>query len=307
MRVTVAICTWNRAQLLRRTLDRMCDLRVPAGVEWELILVNNNSTDTTEQVATSFADRLPIQHVVERRQGQSHARNRAHALAAGELILWTDDDVNVDSNWIGAYVDAAARWPSAGYFGGHIAPWFEHEPPEWLVKNAKMLAGMLVARDLGPVERVFPPEEWPFGANMAFRRSAVQGMLFDPKLGLTGDNGIRKDETEYCRRLQESGVAGVWIPSALVHHWVGADRMTLEYVAKYYRGYGRGKVRVEGPSIGRVAFGAPLWAYRAFGAATVRYLWKRLRGREDWLLSFIDAAETRGLISENRAQRPPAT
>jgi glycosyltransferase involved in cell wall biosynthesis len=307
MRVTVAVCTWNRAQLLQRTLDRMCDLRVPAGVDWELILVNNNSTDTTEQVATSFVGRLPIQHVVERQQGQSHARNRAHALATGELILWTDDDVHVDPGWIAAYIDAAARWPGAGYFGGRIAPWFEHDPPTWLTQNEKLLAGMLVTRELGPVEEAFPPDEWPYGANMAFRRSAVQGMLFDPNLGLIGDNGIRSDETEYCRRLQQSGIAGVWVPSAAVHHWVGANRMTLEYVAKYYEGYSRGKVRVDGPSPGRAAFGAPLWIYRAYGDAMVRYLWKRLRGREDWLLSFIDAAEARGSIIENRAQRASAT
>jgi hypothetical protein len=157
------------------------------------------------------------------------------------------------------------------------------------------------------VERAFPAEEWPFGANMAFRRSAVQGLLFDPKLGLVGDNAIRKDETEYCRCLQRSGIAGVWVPSASVHHWVGADRMTLGYVAKYYQGYGRGKVRVTGPSAGRAALGAPLWTYRAYVDAIGRYLWKRLRGREDWLLSFIDAAEARGLIIENRAQRTSTT
>lgn len=60
MRVTVAVSTWNRAQLLQRTLARMCDLRVPAGVDWELILVNNNSSDTTEQVATSSPTGSPF-------------------------------------------------------------------------------------------------------------------------------------------------------------------------------------------------------------------------------------------------------
>jgi glycosyltransferase involved in cell wall biosynthesis len=307
MRVTVAICTWNRARLLELTLGRMSDLRIPAGVEWEVIVVNNNSTDSTEQLVESFAGRLPVQHIIERQQGQSHARNRAHSVSTGDLILWTDDDVLVDPNWIAAYVDAASRWPTAGYFGGRIVPWFEHDPPEWLAKNEKLLAGMLVARDLGPVEGLFPAEEWPYGANMAFRRAAVAGNLFDPNLGLIGDNAIRKDETEYCRRLQQSGVQGVWVPAASVQHWVGASRMTLEYVAKYYQGYGRGKVRVDGPSEGRAAFGAPLWTYRKYADAMVRYLWKRFRGREDWLLSYIDAAEARGLIVENRAQRGATT
>ena len=307
MRVTVAICTWNRARLLELTLGRMSDLVLPRGVELELLVINNNSTDSTEQVVSGFTGRLPVQHIVEQQQGQSHARNRAHARATGDLILWTDDDVLVDPNWVVAYVGAAARWPAAGYFGGRIAPWYENEPPTWLSRNEKVLSGMLVARDLGSVEGFFPPEEWPFGANMAFRRSAVDGIQFDPKFGLIGDNEIRNDETDYCRRLQQAGVSGVWVPSASVQHWVGQSRMTLDYVRRYYQGYGRGKVRAAGPSVGRTAFGSPLWTYRAYGDAIVRYLWKRFRGREDWLLSYIDAAEARGLIIENRALRAATT
>jgi glycosyltransferase involved in cell wall biosynthesis len=307
MRVTVAICTWNRAVLLQRTLDQLCQLRVPAGVEWELILVNNNSTDSTEQVATHFAQRLPMRYEVEPKQGLSHARNRALELATGELICWTDDDVLVDTEWLSAYVDAARRWPDAGYFGGRISPWFEHDPPDWLAKNVAVLGGLLVARDLRRSEGPFPVDEWPFGANMAFRREAVSGRWFDPKLGLVGDTTILGEETEYCRRLHQAGFEGVWVPSAAVHHWVSATRMRLTYVAKYYQGYGRKKVRVGGPSVGRTAFGAPLWTYRAYGDAVVRYLWKRFRGREDWLLSYIDAAEARGLIIENRALRAATT
>ena len=303
MRVTVAICTWNRARLLALTLGRMSDLVIPAGVELELLVINNNSTDSTEQVVAGFAGRLPVRHIIEPQQGQSHARNRALAIATGDLILWTDDDVLVDTNWVAAYVDAAARWPGAGYFGGRIAPRYEQEPPTWLSRNERILSGMLVAKDLSPVEGHFPLGEWPFGANMAFRRSAVNGIQFDPKFGLIGDNEIRNDETDYCRRLQRAGVAGVWVPSAFVQHWVGKDRMTLGYVRRYYQGYGRGKVRAAGPSVGRAAFGAPLWTYRALADATLRYLWKRVRRREDWLLSYIDAAEARGLIIENRAQR----
>ena len=307
MRVTVAVCTWNRAGLLRRTLDQMCQMRTPSDVEWELLVVNNNSTDATEQVASSFAERLPIRYVIERNQGLSHARNRALELAAGDLICWTDDDVLVDPEWLSAYVDAARRWPDAGYFGGRIFPWFEHSPPDWLAKNTTVLAGLLAARDLGQGEGRFPADEWPFGANMAFRREAACGRSFDPRLGLVGNTTILGEETEYCRRLHEAGFEGVWVPSAAVHHWVSTTRMTLAYVAKYYQGYGRKKVRVDGLSVGRTAFGAPLWTYRAYGDAVFRYLWKRIRGREDWLLSYIEAAEARGLIIENRALRAAAT
>src|SRR6185436_17449387 len=148
MLVTVAICTWNRAELLRQTLEQMCALRIPAGVEWELIVVDNNCTDDTPQVVARFTDRLPVQRVVELRQGQSNARNRAMQVARGDLLVWTDDDVLVDEAWLSAYVAAAERWPLADFFGGLITPWFESDPPSWFQENARVLEGIMVTRDL---------------------------------------------------------------------------------------------------------------------------------------------------------------
>jgi GT2 family glycosyltransferase len=302
-RVSVAIATWNRARLLDRTLEGFRALRIPPGIEWELIVVNNNCTDDTERVAATHAAALPVRHVIERRQGQSHARNCAQELATGDLICWTDDDVIVDPEWLTAYVEAATRWPHAGFFGGLIRPWFAHEPPAWLRENEGFLAGMLVARDLGPAERMFPRNEWPFGANMAFRRSAIAGHDFNPDLGLVGNNGIRRDETDYCRRLLDAGVEGVWVPSASVQHWVGPERMTLAYVRQYFEGYGRGKVREDGAGDGPRLFGAPRWLYRAYANAAISAAWRRALRKRDWIASFATAAELKGAIVESRAQR----
>ena len=100
MRVTIAICTWNRCDLLRQTLERMTGLMQPPGTEWELLVVNNNCTDGTDQVLSGFEGRLPLRRVFESRPGQSNARNAAVGAARGEFILWTDDDVLVDPNWL---------------------------------------------------------------------------------------------------------------------------------------------------------------------------------------------------------------
>src|SRR5437763_1886582 len=125
---TVGICTWNRAALLEWTLTEMLLLRIPEPVTWELLVVNNNSTDETESVIARFAGKLPIRGIFEARQGQSHARNRLVAEAAGELILWTDDDVLVAPDWMEQYVEAARRWPDASHFGGTADPLFEISP-----------------------------------------------------------------------------------------------------------------------------------------------------------------------------------
>src|SRR4051812_4932182 len=111
IRVTVAICTWNRSALLDRTLTSMRHLVIPEGVEWEILVVNNNCTDDTDDVLSRHFAGLPLRRVFEPRQGLSNARNAAIDVAAGELICWTDDDVLVDPGWLSAYVEAASRWP----------------------------------------------------------------------------------------------------------------------------------------------------------------------------------------------------
>src|SRR5262249_32698178 len=131
MDVTVAICTWNRAHLLDRGLSRFCELRVPDGLTWELLVVDNNCTDDTAAVVDKDADRLPVRRIVEPKQGLSNARNCAIRHATGALLIFTDDDVLVDELWLDAYVTAAARWPNAAYFGGVIIPKYEDEPPAW--------------------------------------------------------------------------------------------------------------------------------------------------------------------------------
>ena len=76
MRVSVAICTWNRAKLLDQTLSRMHQLLIPRGVTWELIVVNNNCTDETDEVLAEHARRLPLRRMYEQTPGKSHALKR---------------------------------------------------------------------------------------------------------------------------------------------------------------------------------------------------------------------------------------
>ena len=130
--VTIAICTWNRSKSLRATLLSLQQLIVPSGIDWELLIVNNNCTDNTDEVIEQFADGLPIRLLHEKRQGLSNARNCAVEAAKGDYILWTDDDVIVDPNWLVAYVNAIRTWPNATLFGGPIKLKLEGNPPSWL-------------------------------------------------------------------------------------------------------------------------------------------------------------------------------
>ena len=131
MLLTIAICTWNRARLLDQTLTRMRDLRVPSGVNWELVVVNNNCTDDTDAVIARHAKHLPLRRLFESSPGKSFALNRAASEARGDFVVWTDDDVLVAPGWLAEYAAAMRRWPTASFFGGPSEPWFDASPPPW--------------------------------------------------------------------------------------------------------------------------------------------------------------------------------
>src|SRR5690349_5184620 len=132
MDVTIAICTRNRAASLRRMLNSLTLVEFPGGTQCEVVVVDNGSTDDTASIIESFAGALPIRHDVEPAPGVSFARNRAVGMARGKFIVWTDDDVVVDRQWLSAYVAAFGRWPEADLFGGKILPVFEGPVPAWL-------------------------------------------------------------------------------------------------------------------------------------------------------------------------------
>jgi glucosyl-dolichyl phosphate glucuronosyltransferase len=246
MQVSVVICTWNRCELLRSTLESFRSLVVPAEQEWELLVVNNNSPDATDEVVTAYQALLPLRRLFESEVGLSRARNTGARAATGELILFTDDDIRVDPNWMTAYLEAVKRWPNAGYFGGEIRPWFAAEVPSWVKRNQTALAGMLCLRDVGPVSRGFRPGEFPYGPNMAVRRRALALASFDERVGRKGHEQMRNSEHSLFWSLQEQGVPGVWVPGAQVYHYIPRRRANFRYLWNYYRGIGRSGVRLSG-------------------------------------------------------------
>jgi glycosyltransferase involved in cell wall biosynthesis len=294
MRVTVAICTWNRAELLDQTLQQMQRLRIPDRVDWELLVVNNNCTDKTDEVIGCHAGTLPLQRLLERKQGHSHARNCAVAAATGELLLWTDDDVLVDSEWLAAYVDAAQRQPEVTLFGGPIEPWFERTPPRWVMENLGALDGPFVIRGASALEKAIGVQNPPFGANMAYRTSVLRQFPFDTKLGRRGKAMLGGDDTDMVQRVLAAGYKASWVPGAVVQHFVIADRMTPRYLYRFFHGM-RQTISLQTGEMAGAEF--PRWLVRRWLGAMSRRIASGLLRRRDWLLHLRTAAEAHGMFS----------
>ena len=245
--VDIAICTWNRADLLKRTLDSISKVSVPSDIQLCVVVVDNRSTDETQSVIEAFANSdfgkaNRVVSAIENQQGHTFARNRAIQSCQGDLIVWTDDDVLVHSDWIERYVNAARQQTKTSFWGGRIEPAFLKNKPKWIDDNWDALSGCFAARDLGndPVE--FSADRLPYGANFAVRGDVQRANLFDPELGRRADAVLGEDELDLMRRLLAAGHCGQWVPGAVVEHLIPMERSTTKYVYDYFVGQGRNLV-----------------------------------------------------------------
>jgi glucosyl-dolichyl phosphate glucuronosyltransferase len=296
MRFTVAICTWNRAPLLSAALERLTRARRPAG-GWEVIVVNNNCTDDTERVLDAFAPRLPLRRAVEPRPGLSHARNTAVSHAAGDYIVWTDDDALVDEGWLAAYERAAERHGEAAVFGGPVRPLFEGTPPTWLSAGWQDICAAYAVRDLGgePVE-LSRGGELPYGSNYVVRSREQRLFPYDPALGRKGVGGALGEETAVIRAILAAGGRGRWVPDASVEHWIPKERQTVKYLRSYFALQGRTFHKHTGEG-GRMLRRSTVWLWGRVLRAELAYAVARFgNDPRRWLKFLVQASVTRGAL-----------
>jgi glycosyltransferase involved in cell wall biosynthesis len=228
-RITVAICTHDRASSLARTLETL-RAQEPAIRDWELLVVENGCTDETVAVAREFEPALPLRIVSEPALGLSHARNRALVESRGEAIVFTDYDVRLDSTWLAAYRAGLDRFPQADFFAGRILADTTDGPPAWFREETRgLFDGILVQYDIGDgdglLDATHPP---PVGASFAIRRRLLErNGIFRPDLGVRGRQNGRGEETEYFDRAREAGAIGVYLASAVCRHPVDWSRFGL--------------------------------------------------------------------------------
>jgi glycosyltransferase involved in cell wall biosynthesis len=256
MKITVILCTYNRCASLADSLHSVAASVVPADVDWEILVVDNNSKDQTRDVIEGFCRQYPgrFRYVSETRQGLSNARNAGIREARGDVLAFVDDDVLVDPAWLHNLTSAMedSRWAGAG---GRIRPEQGFSPPAWLNLDYQefYLGGSLVLFDLGDQAGQLPSP--PFGTNMAFRKTMFEKYGgFRADLGRCGDSLIGNEETEFANRLLSGGERLWYAPSAIVYHPVPKQRLTKSYLRNWWYSYGRSIVRQssKGPSVHQI-------------------------------------------------------
>ncbi len=228
-RVTVAICTWNRAAFLRQTLAGIARQDWPAD-RLEVLVIDNNSTDDTKSAVGGFTTgpRAP-RHVFETRQGLDHARNRGLAESSGDIIIFADDDILMEPDWVRQMAapfiaDTAQR---IGCVGGEVVPVFPDGLPDWV---REWHAPLALRADAGPV----PPRQSPMGANLAFRKSIfARTGPFATGLDRQGKNLFGGGDAEMVRRVRAAGFEVWFAPLAKVLHQMPASRTTFRYAARH--------------------------------------------------------------------------
>lgn len=276
MKYSVVIATYNRAGDLRHTLASLGTIR--ASEPWEVVVVDNNSTDDTRGVVNSAAKDFPapLRYVFERQQGRSPALNAGIRAASGEIILTTDDDVRVEPDWLdccGRALDALA----CDYIGGRVLPIWGAPRPRWLPDHGGKHWAVIALLDYGPNPIEFGTRV-PLGVNMAFRRQAFdRAGLLDPHTGRRAGTLLGQEVREWCIRARAAGVRGWYSPDVAVRHIIPAARLTKRYFRRwfYWRGvsrallYERSGLDMEAPE--RTAldfrdvphvFGVPRYLYR---------------------------------------------
>lgn len=259
MRLDVVVPTFNRSDLLRRTIDSLLLAAIPEGLEVSLIIVDNNSKDDTAQVVQQLQSQTSrhLQYVKETRAGLSRARNAGIAAGIGDLIGFIDDDEEVDPLW---YQVVAREFsdPRVDFIGGPYLPNWAAPAPPWLPPGYNSAIGVVLPKPRSSFGAAFAGNL--MGGNAVVRRRVYDRIgTYATHLGRSGKGLLSEEDAEFCRRLEEAKVHGMYVPDLVIHHYIPAARLTRNYHRRwaYWRAVSQGALDRERKEPVPYIFGIP--------------------------------------------------
>ena len=281
MKISVIICTCNGSERLKGALKSLKDMEVASDIQWELLVIDNNSSDDTCEVIKNFAraSGLNVKYLFEGNQGLSYARNRGLMKANGEIIAFTDDDCIVDKSWITSILKEFASDKTLLGLGGRVELYNVNDRPV----TTRTFKDRMLFSSPNQLFNLLP------GCNMAFAREVFDDVgEFDPNFG-AGTKIASAEDSDFFYRVHKKGFKMIYSPDVLVYHNHG--RRTDSQVRALNRGYviGRGAFYCK-----HILRGDPVvmrLAYREISLQIKRFIRKLYRNesieKEMRLLRFI--------------------
>jgi glycosyltransferase involved in cell wall biosynthesis len=220
-KISAIICTHNRDRYLAKAIDSLltqtCD-------NYEILIIDNASTDNTRQVAESYLSNSRVRYHYEAQVGLSVARNTGAKLSSAPILAYLDDDAIASPQWLQTFIDAYHQDEKLAISGGKVNLIWEDQPPTWISEN---LSGNLGFYDLGdrPL-RIEQPGLTPRGLNYGIRRSFLDQVGgFDLNLGRVGKNLLSNEELHMTNLALQSGWHVSYLPEAIAGHHVAPERV----------------------------------------------------------------------------------
>lgn len=306
--INVLLSTYNGSRTLPLMLESFLDLKVPEG-GWKVFVVNNASTDSTADILKSYLDRLPLVLLSDPTPGKNHALNSAIPHLDGDLILFTDDDIVPDKNWLLELEKAASEHPEINVFAGQVRHHWMKKPPKWLEQLAA--DGMSYAgTPIDRIEGAIRPYEIK-GANFMIRRELLNDHAFLVGVGPDGTaNYVSGSETDFLSRLDAAGYQMHFLPRAKINHIVKPEQIGAKPVLKRYFRLGRGSYRRESSfseasdQYVTTLFGYPRFMIRTLLSKSWKGLAQLLTGDSYMAMrTFVDTAFEAGKMYQQKQGR----
>ena len=264
--ISVVVCTYNRAHLLADALDALIAQADPTP-PFEVIVIDNNSTDGTREVVEQYIARGLVRYAFEPTQGLSIARNHGVSLARADLIAFTDDDVHASPTWVRSIATAFHENPDVTMVGGKVEPVWDEPPPVWL-SDAGCAPLAVVTYGEHPF-RINP--ERPvclIGANVAVRRRIFDSVGgFSTALQRVGDGIGSTEDDDFQIRALAAGATALYDPRIVVRAPVPRERLEKQYHRAWHSGHGRFYAMIRNPLFERsrlgTFLGVPAHVYRS--------------------------------------------
>lgn len=286
MDVSVVICTYNRAASLKCALESLADMKVPDEVSWEVVVVDNNSSDGTRGVVEQFfGSSLKIRYIFESAQGLSLARNRGVKESQGHIVSFIDDDVIVAEDWL-FEVKQAFDASQVACVGGKVPLKKDLAFPDWWRKEYNPSLGQCEKGDQILILDSASRGTAGIGANLSFRRSCFEKHGdFRSDLGRVGGSLLMGEDVEFCNRLRSHGELLMHSPRAVVYQCPDLSRMTKRYVLRWFFRIGEWifledeSSKAAGVSQGTLICGVPRWRYKDAAQHVLLSFWRYGTGR----------------------------